>query len=52
MPAQRGDSIPSSKISVSSLLNDVLKLLSQLLSFTVFVLIYHSNHVFVCQKSF
>ena len=28
MPAQRGDSIPSSKIYVSSLLSDVFKLLS------------------------
>ena len=33
MPAQRGDSIPSSKISVSSLLSDVLKLLSLSTSF-------------------
>ena len=55
IPTQRGDSIPSSKISWLSLLSDVFKLLSLSLLPSFFHrlrLVYHLNHVFVCQKTF
>ena len=53
IPTQLGDSIPSSKISGSSLLSDVFKLISLLPSFFHRLrLVYHLNHVFACQKTF
>ena len=52
MPAQCGDSIPSSKISVSSLLSDVFKLLSRLLSSSSSFDLSLKSHLFLSKKSF
>ena len=52
MPAQRGNSVPSSKISVLFLLSDVFKLLSHLLfSSSSFDLSLKSRFLFV-KKAF
>ena len=50
MPAQRGDSIPSSKIFVSSLLSDVFKLLSHLLSSSSSFDLSLKSHLFLSKN--